>query len=101
MQSNRIPQLNNILNKSFFLKHTLKADNPNAFTIGSVGFCDQDCDFLDYTYVQLNSNELTQRVNQEISIFSEGIKNSDCNKVNYMILVKVNIIIEFLNEQQL
>jgi hypothetical protein len=66
----------------FKFKHTLKADNPNAFTIGSVGFCDQDCDFLDYTYVQLNSNELNQRVNQEISLFVDGIKNSEVNKVN-------------------
>lgn len=63
-------------------KHTLKADNPNAFTIGSVGFCDVDCDFLDYTYVQLNSNELYQRVNQEIVSFCEGLKTSECNKIS-------------------
>ena len=61
----------------------MKADNQNAFTIGSIGFCDQDCDFLDYTYVQLNSSELNQRVNQDISIFCDGIRNNECNKVNY------------------
>lgn len=65
----------------FLNKHSPKADNPNAYTIGSIGFCDVDCDFLDYTYVQLNSNELAQRVNQEISTFVEGLKASDCNKV--------------------
>jgi len=60
----------------------VKADNQNAFTIGSIGFCDQDCDFLDYTYVQLNSSELNQRVNQDISIFCDGIRNNECNKIS-------------------
>jgi autophagy-related protein 101 len=32
--------------------------------------------------VQLNSTELNERVNQEIAVFSEGIKNSECNKIS-------------------
>lgn len=63
-------------------KHTAKTENPNAYTIGSVGFCDIDCDFLDYTYVQLNSTELTNRVNQEVMAFVEGLKAAECNKIS-------------------
>ncbi|CAF0902260.1 unnamed protein product [Brachionus calyciflorus] len=63
-------------------KHTPKMDNSNAYTVGSVGFCDLDCDFLDYTYVQINSNELAQRMNQEIIAFSEGLKSGECNKIS-------------------
>lgn len=47
-----------------------------------MGFCDLDCDFLDYTYVQINSNDLAQRVNQEIVAFSEGLKAAECNKIS-------------------
>jgi autophagy-related protein 101 len=32
--------------------------------------------------VQLNSSELLNRVNQEIEIFVEGIKNAECNKIS-------------------
>lgn len=63
-------------------KHTPKVDNPNAYTIGSIGFCDVDCDFLDYTYVQLNSSEVVQRVNQEIQAFTESLKISESNKIS-------------------
>lgn len=63
-------------------KHIPKTDNPNAFTVGSVGFCDVDCDFLDYTYLQLNSGELAQRVNQEIAAFTECLKTNECNKIS-------------------
>ena len=60
------------------------------YTIGSVGFCDVDCDFLDYTYVQLNSNELSQRVNQDVLAFAEGLKASDCNKVKKKLVLNHN-----------
>lgn len=63
-------------------KHTPKADSSNAYTIGSIGFCDVDCDFLDYTYVQINSSDLTQRLNQEIAAFTEALKSSECNKIS-------------------
>jgi autophagy-related protein 101 len=32
--------------------------------------------------VQLNSSELTQRVNQEVMAFTEGLKTSECNKIS-------------------
>jgi autophagy-related protein 101 len=41
-----------------------------------------DCDFLDYTYVQINSSDLTQRLNQEIAAFTEALKSSECNKIS-------------------
>jgi autophagy-related protein 101 len=69
-------------------KHTPKADNPNAFTIGSVGFNDYDCDFLDYTYVQLNSTELSERINRDIDHFTEGLKSAECNKISLEFFTK-------------
>ncbi len=41
-----------------------------------------DCDFLDFTYVQINSSELAQRVNQEIATFAESLKTSDSNTIS-------------------
>lgn len=86
-ESRQVPEIvstifNTVLIHRTAGKHTAKPDNPNAYTIGSVGFCDVDCDFLDYTYVQLNSNELSQRVNQDVLAFAEGLKASDCNKIS-------------------
>lgn len=32
--------------------------------------------------MQINSNELAQRMNQEIQAFSEGLKQAECNKIS-------------------
>lgn len=32
--------------------------------------------------MQINSNELSQRINQEINAFSEGLKAAECNKIS-------------------
>jgi autophagy-related protein 101 len=66
----------------YSFKYTPKPENPNAYTIGAIGFCDVDCDFIDYTYVQLNSNELRVRLSKEIEQFKDLLKKSEVNKIS-------------------
>lgn len=73
---------NNVLVHRATGKYTPKPENPNTYTIGSIGFNDVDCDFLDYTYVQLNSSELSAKLNKEISIFKESLKSGESNKIS-------------------
>lgn len=69
-------------------KYVPKTESPNTYTIGSIGFYDIDCDFIDYTYVQVNSNELSQKIKKEIEIFKESLKSCESNKISLEFFTK-------------
>ncbi|XP_006818855.2 autophagy-related protein 101-like, partial [Saccoglossus kowalevskii] len=48
-----------------------------TYSIGTVGFIDKDCDFIDFTFVRCSSNELDQALKREISAFKDGLRNSE------------------------
>lgn len=48
----------------------------SKYSIGTVGYTDVDCDFIDFTYVCLSSPSLDRIIRREISTFSEQLRAS-------------------------
>ncbi|XP_047005194.1 autophagy-related protein 101-like [Schistocerca americana] len=46
------------------------------YTVGTIGFCDVDCDFIDLTYVCCDSEDLDRNLKKEISAFSDSLHRS-------------------------
>lgn len=44
-----------------------------SYSIGTLGFVDEDCDFIDFTYVRVASDLLFGNVKKEVSMFSESL----------------------------
>lgn len=52
-------------------------NNEESYSIGTVGYLDVDCDFIDFTYVCCSSEALVRVVKREISDFSELLRCSE------------------------
>ncbi|CAH0564539.1 unnamed protein product [Brassicogethes aeneus] len=50
-----------------------------SYSVGTVGYMDVDCDFIDLTYVCCSSETLDRTIKREINGFSERLRNSDCS----------------------
>lgn len=48
-----------------------------SYSVGTVGYTDVDCDFIDFTYVCCTSNHLDRTVKREISGFSELLRGNE------------------------
>ena len=48
-----------------------------CYSVGTVGYTDVDCDFIDLTYVCCTSPSLDQTIKKEISVFSQLLRGSD------------------------
>lgn len=48
-----------------------------SYSVGTVGYTDVDCDFIDLTYVCCTSNLLDQTIKKEISGFSELLRGNE------------------------
>lgn len=48
-----------------------------SYSVGTVGYTDVDCDFIDFTYVCCTSNNLDRTVKREISGFSELLRGNE------------------------
>uniref|UniRef100_A0A0K8TQ73 Autophagy-related protein 101 n=1 Tax=Tabanus bromius TaxID=304241 RepID=A0A0K8TQ73_TABBR len=48
-----------------------------AYSVGSVGYTDVDCNFIDFTYVCCTSQSLDRTLKQAISGFSEKLRSND------------------------
>lgn len=48
-----------------------------SYSVGTVGYTDIDCDFIDFTYVCCTSSRLDSTVKREISGFSELLRGND------------------------
>lgn len=44
-----------------------------SYSIGTLGFVDEDCDFIDFTYVRVASDVLNRNVRKEVTVFSESL----------------------------
>ncbi|KAI8128053.1 Autophagy-related protein 101 [Lucilia cuprina] len=47
------------------------------YSIGTVGYTDVDCDFIDFTYVCCTSDSLQRTVNRAINVFSEKLRSNE------------------------
>jgi len=52
----------------------------NSYTIGTVGFEDVDCQFVEFTYVKCTCNELDQFLRRHINQFKEALRNPETNR---------------------
>lgn len=48
-----------------------------SYSVGTIGFEDVPCDFVDFTYVRCASDELDQTLMKEVQNFSETLRNTD------------------------
>lgn len=48
-----------------------------TYSVGSVGYMDVDCNFIDVTYVCCTSEQLDQTLKREIRSFSEQLRSND------------------------
>ncbi|KAF6216705.1 hypothetical protein GE061_001051 [Apolygus lucorum] len=48
-----------------------------SYSVGTVGYEDVDCDFIDFTYVCCSSYNLDRTLKREISGFSEALRGND------------------------
>lgn len=48
-----------------------------SYSVGTVGYTDVDCDFIDLTYVCCTSRKLDQTIKKEISGFSELLRSNE------------------------
>ncbi|XP_050466807.1 autophagy-related protein 101 isoform X1 [Cataglyphis hispanica] len=54
-----------------------KYKQEGSYSVGTVGYQDVDCDFIDLTYVCCSSVYLDQTLKREISGFSEALRSTD------------------------
>eukprot|EP00112_Aurelia_sp_Birch-Aquarium-sp1_P000880 Seg1085.12 transcript_id=Seg1085.12/GoldUCD/mRNA.D3Y31 product="Autophagy-related protein 101" protein_id=Seg1085.12/GoldUCD/D3Y31 len=52
----------------------------NSYTIGTVGFEDVDCQFIDFTYVKCACGELDQMLRKHTNQFKEALRSSESHK---------------------
>ncbi|XP_045205127.1 autophagy-related protein 101-like [Mercenaria mercenaria] len=45
-----------------------------SYSVGTLGFVDEDCDFIDFTYVRVASDVLTSNVRREIITFRDALQ---------------------------
>jgi hypothetical protein len=48
-----------------------------SYSVGSIGYMDVDCDFIDFTYVCCTSQSLDRTIKREISSFSEQLRSNE------------------------
>ncbi len=49
----------------------------SSYSVGTIGAVDNDCDFVDFTYVRVASEELDRVLKKEISAFRDALRNGD------------------------
>lgn len=52
-------------------------NSEDNYSIGSIGYTDVDCDFIDLTYVCCSSEALDRTIKREISCFSEQLRGNE------------------------
>lgn len=72
-------------------KHNYTKDR--NFTIGSLSVQDTDCDFLDFTYVKIISQELDSYLKKEVTQFRDMLRHSDGQQSG-------QIVLEFYRKQR-
>ncbi|CAN7950904.1 unnamed protein product, partial [Ixodes pacificus] len=48
-----------------------------SYSVGTIGFEDVTCDFVDFTYVRCASDELNQNLSKDVLAFSEQLRSAD------------------------
>uniref|UniRef100_A0A023F8T2 Autophagy-related protein 101 n=5 Tax=Triatominae TaxID=70999 RepID=A0A023F8T2_TRIIF len=48
-----------------------------SYSVGTVGYEDVDCDFIDFTYVRCSSHNLDRTLKSEITGFSEALRGNE------------------------
>ena len=59
-------------------KYTYKQGG--SYTIGTVGFEDVDCDFVDFTYVRCDSSELDSYIRKQVREFKDALREDSGSK---------------------
>ncbi|XP_059468518.1 autophagy-related protein 101 [Neocloeon triangulifer] len=54
-----------------------KYKEEGSYSVGTLGYTDVDCDFIDLTYVCCSSHELDRNLKREITSFSDALRSHD------------------------
>ncbi|CAF0972615.1 unnamed protein product [Didymodactylos carnosus] len=59
------------------LFHRCVGKGEDSYSVGTLGYTDVDCDFVDCTYLHVTSQELQRAVAEKISQFHDALRSSD------------------------
>ncbi|KAK9499479.1 hypothetical protein O3M35_002509 [Rhynocoris fuscipes] len=48
-----------------------------SYSVGTIGYEDVDCDFIDFTYVRCSSSNLDRTLKKEITYFSDALRGNE------------------------
>lgn len=51
-----------------------------SYSIGTVGMVDVDCDFVDFTYVRVASDELDRALKREVALFRDALRSGEAGR---------------------
>ncbi|XP_071955562.1 autophagy-related protein 101-like [Antedon mediterranea] len=54
-----------------------KYKQEGTYSVGTVGFVDVDCDFVDFTYVRCDSDELDETLKKEVAGFKDLMRSTE------------------------
>jgi len=57
-------------------KYQRQEGRASSYSVGVVGAADVDCDFIDYTYVRADSQELDAALRREVNVFHDALRSS-------------------------
>jgi len=52
----------------------------DSYSVGTLGYTDIDCDYIDFTYLQVTSQELQRTVAEKINQFHDKLRSSESNR---------------------
>ncbi|CAF3818808.1 unnamed protein product [Rotaria magnacalcarata] len=52
----------------------------DSYSVGTLGYTDVDCDYIDFTYLQVTSQELQRTVAEKINLFHDKLRSSESNR---------------------
>ncbi|CAF4278337.1 unnamed protein product [Rotaria socialis] len=52
----------------------------DSYSVGTLGYTDVDCDYIDFTYLQVTSQELQRTVAEKINQFHDKLRSSESNR---------------------
>uniref|UniRef100_A0A8D9DWT1 Autophagy-related protein 101 n=1 Tax=Cacopsylla melanoneura TaxID=428564 RepID=A0A8D9DWT1_9HEMI len=81
-------------------KFDYKPHEENKYSVGTLGYNDVDCNFIDFTYVCCSSSDLNQTVRQHVNQFSNILRNTQDSNVNSANPTSGQISLEFFKKKK-
>ncbi|KAK2721553.1 autophagy-related protein 101-like [Artemia franciscana] len=89
LEGRQVPEAVSSLFSTVLLHRTLGRfhyKKEDSYSIGTIGYEDVDCDFIDFTYVRCSSPELNDVVQRHVTSFTDTLQNLDGQRMGHISL---------------